>query len=428
MEYEQISQDDEREIFQVRVMVNPDVFSIPYRPSAAARTTGNGAHTCWYAFQIINCVYLTCSLPEKLQAVNGSMTTFVRSLISTYLTSDGGISLDWNHDRGGDFRCIANTLYIMEKFNSGTINNQGTIVQLEKWLRVALAPTEEFKEMVHRAYTVLLMLVRDKALNDVFRKPARVSPIEFIMIVLFVSVWMDKLTPKQLRMGIELMRKDVRFHHVDISLNNRVGKTLFLFIREFKAARVNNAGDGGETAGQLAKNVKVEGDAMDVDERGRDPPSPGEIRELPVRSTGTTIKTESNLTPQIPPKSKPDRLAAIREAKAKLGSNSTSNSPLLPPAPVRRFGLPERPVLSVNTGSLENTLLSRVNGPMSASAGGGRAMHASPRATSRGGSRERERRRHSHSRERSPPRPSKSWDDGVGRNDDYRSRYGPRWR
>ena len=346
---------------------------------------------------------------------------------------------------------------MIEKFNSGTITNQGTIVQLEKWLKIALPPTEEFKKVVHETYTVLLMLVREKALSGVFRTPARVSPIEFIMIVLFVSLWKDQLTPKQLRMGIEWMRKDVRNYHKDISQNSRVGKTLFEFIRGFKAAKVKSAvGDGGETAGQLAKNIKMDEDgAMDVDEgeelrdaRTRSPPSPGEIRPSPIRLTAASIKNESNPATQIPlppppPKPKPDRLVAIREAKAKLYSNPS----LLLPTPVRsdsgRFGLPERPVLSVNTDPLESTLLSRVNGPISStsstalSAGLGRAMYTSQgrrsrsrsRDKGRGRDRDRDSRRRSNSRERSPPRPSKSWDDG--RNNDYRTRYrkgSPRWR
>lgn len=393
------------------------------------------------------------------------MTTFVRSLISTYLTSEGGITLEWNHDRGGDFRCIANTLYVIQKFNSGTINNQGTVLQLEKWLKIATVPTGEFRETVHATYSVLLMLVRDTTLNGVFRTPARVSPIEFIMIVLFVSLWKDKLTPKQLCMGIELMRKDVRKHHKDISQNSRVGKTMFDFIRGFKGAKVKSAGGGGETAGQLAENMRDRiggnGDsAMDVDEEEvmdaqmRSPASPRGIQHLPTKPAAAA-KTESTPTllnktsqslplPLPPPKPKPDRLAAIREAKAKL---SSMPSPLLltpttiPAGPRSSGGSggSERPVLSVNTDPLESTLMSRVSAtaPMSSTSnttrsagpGPGRSMYASPRAMSRSRSRSRERdrdrdrlKRRSYSRERSPPRPRKSWDDG--RNNDYRSRYG----
>ena len=61
-----------------------------------------------------------------------------------------------------------------------------------------------------------------KKLNRVFKKPAKVSPVEFTTIGLLVFTHKDTLTMAQLSDAIAKMRDDVRATYVDIRMNSRV--------------------------------------------------------------------------------------------------------------------------------------------------------------------------------------------------------------
>jgi hypothetical protein len=304
------------------------------------------------------------------------MPAFVRELNATYLTEGGlvGDTLDWDRSRGGDFRSLATALYVIDKYSTD-LSNHGTMLQLEKWLTRSGEPTTQFRDNIHNTFNVLMDLAQDKGLKGVFNKPAKMSPIEFIMISVLVAVHKDKLTPTQLSAAIGQMRADARKKHLDIRMNNRVGKTMIEFIKGFKLSSKAKGREGGESAGSLAKAGKKrkrqEQPAVNTDDDvDMDPPaSPKHIR--PPRnprvsrkdSAPSAVAVVSN-SPTSPPI--PDRLAAIRAAKEKLAS-----APLLLPLPgpaALRCGI-DPPLSStkpkMENNPLESALMARMNSSLS---------------------------------------------------------------
>ncbi|KAG8215870.1 hypothetical protein J3R82DRAFT_7827 [Butyriboletus roseoflavus] len=190
---------------------------------------------------------------EKLQVLNTPMSAFVRKLQSEYFNLEGPVDaegFDWDRSRGGDFRCITQALYVIAKYPLSS--SVGAITQLEKWLhnptvkpyarsREKKAATDEedlsndetFLERIHATFQTFSKLVGDATLRPHFLKAEwRVSPVEFVMMVLLISVNKDTLALPELAVKIGEMRVRVRGEHVDIRMNSRVAKTMFDFIKE----------------------------------------------------------------------------------------------------------------------------------------------------------------------------------------------------
>lgn len=289
------------------------------------------------------------------------MPTFIRELNAIYIKEGGlaGDALDWDRSRGSDFRCLAQALYIIEKFAEGQVN-YSTLLQLEKWLERSPEPTPKFCEKVHNTYRVFVDLVHDTALKEVFGAPTRVSPIEFIMISLLIAVHKDQLTPVQLSAAIGLMRADARAKHVDIRMNGRVAKTMVEFIRGYKASRSNRY-DDGEAASLLAgtkrKRDEERSSKMDSDVNMR-PLSPPEDRT--VNSSQLPQNTSAALPPEKYDSTVMDRLAAIRAAKDKLVSAPVP-LPSSNPAALRISLSSSIQPKTENSNPLESSLMARMS-------------------------------------------------------------------
>ncbi|KDQ58197.1 hypothetical protein JAAARDRAFT_35021 [Jaapia argillacea MUCL 33604] len=358
VEYQDITQDDEREIFQ-RVQLG-----------------------------------MALTPAEKLQAISSPRAALVRDLQNAYLGEDGlvGATLDWSITRGSDFRCLAQFLQSLENFpDQKTV---ATVQQLDKWLHSSEPPSEEFCEKAHSTYSIFLDLAKDKKHTKVLKSPAKVAPLEFVMISLLIAVYKDKLSLGQLAGLIEDMRKDVRSLHKDIRLNNRVARSMMDFIRAVKPTKVKS--DGGEPAGKKGKTGKRKRSSAEEEEgsgRGKlknkvkespvvspkdsAPPTPKIAGQTNGKAVGSQSKKDSMPPPQspavpgqvptptvassntqkstaAPPPSGPppvpaNRLAAILAAKANV-SNSTSPSAASTPA-IPQMGPPSRP----QTASLPGT-------------------------------------------------------------------------
>jgi hypothetical protein len=339
------------------------------------------------------------------------MPAFIRELCTTFLTEGGliGETLDWDRSRGGDFRCLATALYVIDKYSTNP-KNHGTMSQLEKWLTRSAEPTAEFRDDIHNAFNVLMDLAHDKSLNGVFNTPTKMSPIEFIMISVLVAVYKDKLTPSQLSTAIAQMRTDARKKHVDIRMNHRVGKTMLDFIKEFKASKAKGR-DAGQSAASLAKAGKKRKrpEPLDVKKHAdiaMEPPASSKEVKLPKTprvtskdSAPTTSEFVSGNAIKPPTNGVPDRLAAIRAAKDKLATAPIS-LPSVIPSVMNISSSSTQPKTERN--SLESGLMSRMNSSLSISsnqaAGSSekgdarlpRSGHASPRGRSRSRERDRE--------------------------------------
>ena len=104
---------------------------------------------------------------------------------------------------------VSQAISCMENFSN---NLKGvTIFQLEKWLNPQDPSGSDFKAKVSDAYRIFAELVQDKKkFNKVFKKPTKVSPVEFTTIGLLVFAHKDTLTMAQLSDAIAKMRDDVR--------------------------------------------------------------------------------------------------------------------------------------------------------------------------------------------------------------------------
>ena len=261
--------------------------------------------------------------PEKLQVLNTPMSAFVRKLQSEHLHPGSpldGEGFDWDRSRGGDFRCITQALYIIAKYPSSS--SIGAITQLEKWLHNPttkpyarskgkkkatdkdtgedLSNDEAFLERVHATFRTFSQLVSDASLHAHFLKPDwRVSPIEFVMMSLLISVKKDALTMQELAVRIGDMRVRVRKEHMDIRMNSRVAKTFFDFIGESPETPPLPT---PVTSGFKRKREEEE---VVLPERKEKDRREDEGDSAPARSPVSSV---------LPPP-RPDRLMALRETR-----------------------------------------------------------------------------------------------------------------
>ena len=99
----------------------------------------------------------------------------------------------------------------------------------------------DFKTKISDTYRIFAELARDRKLIRVFKKPAKVSPVEFTTIGLLVFVHKDTLTMVQLSDAIAKRRDDVRATYADIMMGSM---TMIDFIKlcqclKFQETRVD---------------------------------------------------------------------------------------------------------------------------------------------------------------------------------------------
>jgi hypothetical protein len=216
--------------------------------------------------------FLFFNLREKLQVINSSRATFIRELQTTHLKEDGwlgGDSLDWDRSRGSDFRCISQAIFCMEKFLG---NLKGvTMIQLEKWLNLQDPFRSNFKSKISDSYRIFAELVQDRKLNKVFKKPAKVSPVEFTTIGLLVFVHKDTLTMAQLSEAIAKMRDDVRATYVDIRMKQ---------IPKIPGNTGGPTGATGSMAGLKRKRAEQQNESEDEEDNVNESQNPKRKKSL----------------------------------------------------------------------------------------------------------------------------------------------------
>ena len=304
---------------------------------------------------------------------------FIRELQATYLNEEEGLAgdaLEWDRSRGSDFRCLSQAVYYIEKYPNQ--KTAGTIAQIEKWLSLDEPLPSPFRNKVHDTYRIFLDLVLDKKLNKAFKKPAKISPIEFIMISLLIGAHKDKLSMAQLSSAIGRMRDDVRTVHVDIRMNGRVTKTFLEFIKVLKPS--NLSGAGGEAAGSLVGRKRKRVDEEDTPAVAKKPaPVP---KTAPSSSTAphnngipSNSPTGYRSNPPTPsvPSAVPDRIAAVRAAKSAVNLRPTPtapavfrdapNIPPMLPSPGVSFSFTGQSQQSVSHNQLEASLMAGMSRP-----------------------------------------------------------------
>lgn len=149
--------------------------------------------------------------------------------------------------RARDFQSIASVAFLIAKAPSQIMP---TVASLEKWLNTETAVDETIKEDVLESFAKFISLVLNPKLSDPIKR-GRLSPAEFIMICYFMSLIRKNCTDEEISRAIADLRDDVRQKHDDIRTNNRVFKTMFTFINNFRNSLV-----GKTTTGQRAKRKR----------------------------------------------------------------------------------------------------------------------------------------------------------------------------
>lgn len=264
----------------------------------------------------------------------------------------GAGSLEWDTSRGSDFRGLAQAVYYMDKYSIVKVP-VSSMTQLEKWLGLGEPFSSSFRSKAEDSYRIFAEMVQDKTFSKIFKKPVKLSPIEFILIGVFIFAHKDQASLAQLSAGIGQLRDDVREKHLDIRMNTRVSKTLIEFIQRWDPKSIKIPEDTGGPAGSTTNNTGVkrkrpvskkddDDDELEDDEDGEAsrPKKKTLEKKTPTPSTSNPIPAPpppSQLTQAIPPTSTPlpgtDRMAALRRAKEAIAQKQAQRPAQIPTGP-----------------------------------------------------------------------------------------------
>ncbi|KAJ3724240.1 hypothetical protein DFJ43DRAFT_1157769 [Lentinula guzmanii] len=213
-EYEELDEEDEREIFR-RVQLG-----------------------------------VALSSAEKLRVLNTRRAKFINELKDLFVTERGlaAPSFRWERSRGADYRCLAQAVYVISKWGtdrSSALKNAGTLPQVERWLEDDTDPVpDEFSSVIKETFSILVELTAKEEYSAPFSMYAKVSPVEIIGISVLIYAHSviaptgEKLNLTELSAAFSKMRQDVRREHKDIRLNDRVGKTIIGFVKAYRKAAI----------------------------------------------------------------------------------------------------------------------------------------------------------------------------------------------
>ncbi|KAJ3983370.1 hypothetical protein F5890DRAFT_1475390 [Lentinula detonsa] len=213
-EYEELDEEDEREIFR-RVQLG-----------------------------------VALSSAEKLRVLNTRRAKFINELKDLFVTERGlaAPSFPWERSRGADYRCLAQAVYVISKWGtdrSSALKNAGTLPQVERWLEDDTDPVpDEFSSVIKETFSILVELTAKEEYSAPFSMYAKVSPVEIIGISVLIYAHSviaptgEKLNLTELSAAFSKMRQDVRREHKDIRLNDRVGKTIIGFVKAYRKAAI----------------------------------------------------------------------------------------------------------------------------------------------------------------------------------------------
>ncbi|KAI0357156.1 hypothetical protein OH77DRAFT_1519592 [Trametes cingulata] len=256
---------------------------------------------------------------ERMQAIPGPWPALIREVQSIVLGDEGfGEDLQWGHDRGRDFQCLATIIHLIDSHPS-TVFPGGA--RLEKWLSASKPVPAKTREAVLETFRIFIALVKDKRYNTAFSKPARVSPIEFTMIGALIYRFRRKYSLNQLSSAIWLMRADVRKHHIDIRSNGKVTKTMFRFI-ENGLDTVDLASDG---KGDVPASVAIKSYQLGGSPASSQPPQLPSTEKRRRQQYAESSESESeDVVSKKRPSTASSRLAAKPKAPTRTNSTATS--------------------------------------------------------------------------------------------------------
>ncbi|KAF9782462.1 hypothetical protein BJ322DRAFT_1212853 [Thelephora terrestris] len=185
---------------------------------------------------------------ERLQAINGPFPDLIREARRLMVDNEQfSKAFRIETARARDFQSIASVAFLIAKAPSQIMP---TVASLEKWLNIETGVDDTIKEDVLESFTKFISIVLNPKLSEPIKR-GRLSPAEFIMICYFMSSVRKSCADEVISKAIGDLRDDVRRKHDDIRTNNKVFKTMFMFINTFRSNLV-----GKTTVGQRAKRKR----------------------------------------------------------------------------------------------------------------------------------------------------------------------------
>lgn len=235
-------------------------------------------------------------------------------------SDEAGLSslLDWDIARGADFRCLVHAVHSIGRWpNLSTFTSVGG---LTKWVEHEEELEPKLIAGVHQTMEIFLMIARENRgqafkLADV----KKVSPAEFIAIVVLIHVWKGKLGAAALKKAIRDMRRSVREKEQDIRTNKRVMELLWTFIRTMNVDAYRKDDEVPATKARPLKRKRKDDDEMSVDGEERKPPSRRKVQPKREEDTMPTVSQAHAM--------------ASRPQPARTSRSSTSSASAAPPQP-----------------------------------------------------------------------------------------------
>ncbi|GJE94133.1 hypothetical protein PsYK624_103010 [Phanerochaete sordida] len=294
MEYSEIDEEQEREIFQ-RVQMG-----------------------------------MALTVAERMQAISGPWSDIIREIQAAVIGEEGfGTALDWETGRGRDFQNLALIVYLITepKVTYPTVN------QLEKWLQQSKLVPAKLHHDVLQTFRIFVHLVRDPKYSKAFQKPARISPIEFIMTgyAIYTFGIRGRLTYAQLSSVIIKMRETARRKHADVRANKKVMTTMHKYLLtvskkppphdpEDDDTPASEAINGG--AKKTAKAVKRKRNDVQEEDEEEPPRRAGPSKTIAVKAASTS-KTKAKTVSKATSKASAPKATGSKTTVKKVATSSS---------------------------------------------------------------------------------------------------------
>lgn len=226
--------------------------------------------------------------------------------------------------RARDFQSIASVAFLVAKAPSQVMP---TIASLEKWLNTEAAVDDKIKEDILESFTKFISLVLNPKLSEPIKR-GKLSPAEFIMICYFMSLIRKSCVDEEISKAVGDLRDDVRRKHDDIRTNNKVFKTMFTFINNFRSGLV-----GKTTTGQRAKRKRDNAEDVGPDRKPTPhvdtPQVPRRVKSVSSSAVSSQRTSQTKVTtPATTPTSNTSSRGSVVPRPPTLSQKPTTPTPL----------------------------------------------------------------------------------------------------
>lgn len=195
------------------------------------------------------------SSAERLQALGGEMSAWIRDLDKRFIMADDGFIayLDkFDVKRARSFQILTAFVYMAYdgKRIVPTANSE------DKFLNSGIVPEQAFRWKVEATLSILLRIARDYYQQSFGVVEQRVAPVEFWFACLLVYKRLNVLSTSRLASEIGEMRRYIRGKWIDIRANTNIHKDLYEFLdKTVPNKRINGEKAAIEEHPELTANM-----------------------------------------------------------------------------------------------------------------------------------------------------------------------------